>query len=301
MAERELAGVSPSYEALARQVAEDAALCALLDALPREKRQPNLLFGAVRYLDGPIAAWPEFRGFVAGRWAEVRECVLTHSVQTNEPRRTATLLPLLARLPQPLALLEVGASAGLCLYPDRYRYRYGDHTVGADGPELRCEAVGPVPLPDDRPTVAWRRGLDLHPLDVSDDEDVRWLRALIWPEQTDRTALLDAAVAVARADPPDLRTGDLTRDLASAFDGAPDGATRVVFHTAVLAYVDPPGRDAFRAQLREIGATWIANEAPGVVPETKGVAPRGGRFVISQDAVPVALSAPHGQRLEWLG
>ena len=52
------------------------------------------------------------------------------------------LLPVLAALPQPLALLEVGASAGLCLYPDRYAYRYGDHLLGPGEPVLDCAATG---------------------------------------------------------------------------------------------------------------------------------------------------------------
>jgi hypothetical protein len=95
------------------------------------------------------------------------------------------LLPVLAALPQPLALLEVGASAGLCLYPDRYAYRYGDHVVGSGEPVLECAAIGVSP-PTGVPDVVWRAGLDLNPLDVTDSADVAWLEALIWPEHAHR-------------------------------------------------------------------------------------------------------------------
>ena len=38
--------------------------------------------------------------------------------QTNEPARCAVLLPALAQLPEPLALVDVGASAGLTMLFD---------------------------------------------------------------------------------------------------------------------------------------------------------------------------------------
>ncbi|MFI2611332.1 DUF2332 family protein [Kitasatospora sp. NPDC018619] len=124
-AEREARGNSPIYQELAERVAGDGRLCALLDGLPAAKRQPNLLFGAVRHLGGPVTeGWPAFHDWTAEHWAGVSATMLERRTQTNEAGRCATLLPLLAALPQPLALIEVGASAGLCLYPDRYRYRY---------------------------------------------------------------------------------------------------------------------------------------------------------------------------------
>jgi hypothetical protein len=72
-------------------------------------------------------------------------------------RAFAVLLPLLVSLPQPLALLEVGASAGLCLYPDVYAYRYGDASVGAGDVVLGCALSG-GPAPDAGPR--WCGGPD---------------------------------------------------------------------------------------------------------------------------------------------
>ena len=124
MAEHELHGVSPSYEALCQAVAASETTCALLDRLPVGKRQPNLLQGAVRFLGSPVDDPATFLDFATAQWDIVADTMMTHRTQTNEPGACATLLPLLASLPAPLALVEVDASAGLCLYPDRYSYGY---------------------------------------------------------------------------------------------------------------------------------------------------------------------------------
>jgi hypothetical protein len=118
-ADTEARGYAPILEHLAHSVADDDVVIEFVDSLPPGKRQPNLLFAAVRFLDGEATVYERFRSVVVERPDELRETMLHRSTQTNEPGRCATLLPLLARLAQPLALLEVGASAGLCLFPDR--------------------------------------------------------------------------------------------------------------------------------------------------------------------------------------
>jgi hypothetical protein len=303
-AEVEVRPFSPSYEQLCLGVAGDTTLLARLAELPPPKRQPNLLLAAVRFLSGPVGSYPAFRDFVLTRWDDVAATMQARRTQTNEPRRCAPLLPALAALPQPLALIEVGASAGLCLYPDRYAYRYtvGDreHRIGASPVELRCAADAPVPLPSAVPQIAWRAGLDLNPLDVRDEEDMRWLESLIWPEQSERFELFRGAVELARADPPRLVRGDLLRDLPALAAQAPSDLTLVVFHTAVLGYVDATGRAAFTDTMRSLDATWISNEMPGLVPgtdvDTGGVA----RIVLARDQQPLALAGAHGQSVTWL-
>ncbi len=305
IARREFHAHSPSYERLCLGVADDAELLARLETLPRPKQQPLLLLGAVRFLGGPIDSYPAFRGFVTDRWDQLSATMLARRTQTNEPRRCAALLPVLAALPQPLALLEVGASAGLCLYPDRYAYRYGGRApLGQSTVVFDCAVRGNVPVPQALPTIAWRAGLDLAPVDVGDDEAVRWLRSQIWPEQTDRFALLDRAVELARADPVVVRPGDLTRDVVAVAAEAPADATLVVFHCAVLAYLSDGERAAFRGQLAQLAGqrrvVWLANEAPGVVvdlPTPPGAVP----FIVSVGTVPLARADAHGSWLEWFG
>ena len=244
-ARQEARGRSPAYEALAEGVAGDRGILRFVGSLPPEKRQPNLLFAAARYLLGVPADLASLRGLVAASGRELADVMLTRRTQTNEPARCALLLPALAQLPQPLALIEVGASAGLTLLVDRYSYDYAGHRIaGLDpqAPTLRCAPEGPVPLPGRPPVIAWRAGLDLNPLSVASEEDVRWLGCLVWPGEGDRQERLAPAIAAARRDPPALYRGDLIDDLPALAARAPAGATLVVYHSAVLAYVAPQRR-----------------------------------------------------------
>jgi hypothetical protein len=295
---------------LARGVAENASLLKLLAGIPPPKRQPNLLFAAVRHIAGVPQDCLSFRRVMLARWGEIRAVMLSHSTQTNEPGRCATLLPVFARLPQPLALIEVGASAGLCLLPDRYAYRYGNHAVRpddvcADAPVFPCRASAGTPLPRMVPRIVWRAGLDLNPLNVADAAQMAWLETLVWPEQTGRAERLRAAIQIAQADPPRLEQGDLRDGVAALAAEAPKGATLVVFHTAVLAYL--PGeteRRAFATAVTSCCDYWVSNEAPRVLPDIAARAPAQPpreQFILAVNGVPVAWTDPHGAALEWIG
>jgi len=309
-AEEEARGRSPLYESLARGVAEDADLLQLLAGMPSPKRQPNLLFAAVRHIAGVPRDWTAFRYAMLTHWSEIQAVMLSRSTQTNEPGRCATLLPVFARLPQPLALIEVGASAGLCLLPDRYAYNYGDHFVRpddgrSDAPIFPCRASCNTPLPHEVPRIVWRAGLDLNPLDVADTEQMTWLETLIWPEQTGRAERLKAAVQIARADPPRVLRGDLRDSLAALAAEAPRDAALVVFHTAVLAYVSSEAeRIAFAESVSSLCDYWVSNEGPRVLPDVmvRSLAdPPRDRFILAVNGAPVAWTDPHGAALEWIG
>ncbi|MEY8567819.1 DUF2332 domain-containing protein [Brevibacterium linens] len=311
----EASGTSPIYTAWAEGVAADDEVIALLLELPRPKRQANLLFAAARHLGAGEGTYADLRAWLLRHWDDVRELMLARSTQTNEAGRCATLLPALARIPGPLALMEVGASAGLCLYPDRYSYRFtvtgssGSDSAQsttldpADGPSavvLDCELTN-VSVPERLPEVAWRAGIDLNPLDITDADQREWLTSLIWPEHESRRERLLTAASIAAADPPHLVRGDLLDTVESLLAEVPAGTQPVVFHSAVLAYVDAEVRACFASLMRSRDdVVWISNEGAGVLPdtpaqlETLGVE-ADGRFVLSVDGRAVALTGPHGQ------
>lgn len=285
---------SPSYAALAQAIAADPRVLSLLDSLP-QRPHPTLLLGAMRWYDAPLAT-----DWIVANWALVADVLLTRRTQTNEPGRCALLLPALASLPEPLALVEVGASAGLCLLYDRWRYDYDGRVVGSGDVTLHCAVNDLVPVPSRVPEIAWRAGLDLNPLDASDPRMRRWLECLVWPEHTDRLATLHAALDVAASDPPDVRRGDLLADLPRLLDEAPKDATVVVLHTAVLFYADRATRAEFVTLLRERGVHRLGAEGDDVVPnlDTSGVGDR--QFLVSLDDDVLARAQPHGRWLEWL-
>ena len=306
-------GDSPTFADWARGVASDPQVVAWIARLPPIKQQPNLVFAAARWhgvpAPGPYAA---LREALLGDDGRLRATILARSTQTNEVGRLATLVPAFGLLEGPLALLEVGASAGLTLYPDRWGYAWltadGPVTLGSESSRLSCEVRGPAPLPTRLPEVAWRGGIDLNPLDVTDDDAMAWLTTLVWPEHDDRRARLQQAIEVARTDPPTIARGDLLEQLPDlveqAASYAPD-ATVVVFHSAVIAYLEDADRRRFaRAMdgLVESGRChWVSNEGPRVLPEVTGTtAVPPGRFVLGLDGRPLAVTHGHGRSMVWL-
>ena len=309
-AEREAAGRSALYETLARHVAASPDALAFLRGLPAARQQPNLLFAALRLVAGTPASVTAFDQAICDHADAIANVMLTHVTQTNEPGRCAVLMPVLAQIAGPLALIEVGASAGLCLLPDAYGYDWAGHRLaspasdGPSAPVFSCDASANTPLPDRHPEIVWRAGLDLNPLDVSSDADVAWLEALVWPEHQDRLARLRAAIAVAKTLPPCIVAGDLRHNLPGLIAEAPRGATLVVLHTAVLTYLDDQrDRDAFaEAMVRDPRVVWISNEGPQVFPGLAPVAPppRNGMFVLSVNGQPKAWTEPHGGGMHWI-
>src|SRR5262249_3860442 len=162
----------------------------------------NLFFAAIQFLTG-AAGMPktaaQLRKVVRTRDREIADVMRSHRTQTNEVGRCSILLPALP--PRPLALVEVGASAGVCLLPDRFHYRFGRSSPGdpASLVHLSCGiSGGPVPVPPSIPTIVWRRGLDSNPIDVHDEEAVRWLLACVWADHPDRRRRLQGAIELAR-------------------------------------------------------------------------------------------------------
>ncbi|WP_114422689.1 DUF2332 domain-containing protein [Nocardioides houyundeii] len=304
-------GDSPCFEEWALSVAQDPEVLSWLEDLPEAKQQPNLVFAAARRHGAAAPApYAELRRVLLQHGTAVRRTVLACATQTNEVGRLATLVPVLAGLGEPLALVEVGASAGLCLFPDRYDYVWsgaGSLRTGV-GPVLRAEATGPLPVPRRHPQVAWRGGCDLNPLDVQDADQMSWLETLVWPEQEERRRRLRAAIRIARAEPPRLQRGDLLDLLPSLVEEAGRHGLPVVFHSAVAAYLDADERDRFATLMAGLVAQrrchWVSNEGPGVLPGVTATGPAtgppAGRFVLGLDGRAVAWTHGHGHAIEWV-
>jgi hypothetical protein len=308
-AEAEAPGSSAIYEGWARGVVDDNEVLGRLAELPRPKRQPNLIFACSRLLGAPLGPYEPWREWLISNWGDVRAEALVRSTQTNEARRCAVLLPVLGMIDGPIALLEVGASAGLCLYPDRYSYSYdGVRLDPVDGPSavlLECALTGHPPVPRGMPKIVWRAGLDLNPLDVSDPDDITWLETLIWPEQSERLERLRAAMDIVRAEPPRIVRGDAVESLPGLVAEAPADATLVIVTSAAIVYLMPEPRAQLIQYIESSGARWISNEGAGIVPAAKErlegrEPPVPGELLLSLDQHPLAFTGGHGQRLDWL-
>ncbi|MDQ1206144.1 DUF2332 domain-containing protein [Microbacterium sp. SORGH_AS_0862] len=311
-AEEEAPGRSRLYESWAHAVQTTPELAAVLARIPATHRQPPLVFAVSRLLGAPETDGTEWGAWVLAHADALVAESAARSVQTNEPGRCAALLPALSRIQGPVALLEVGASAGLCLYPDRYSYRY----VSESGRARRLDPIaGPAPVvlscdwsgqeAELRiPTVVWRAGIDLHPLDVRSAEDRRWLTGLVWPGESGRRERIDAALDVAAEEPPILHAADAAAPgvIAELARAAPPDATLVVTTPGVLAHVPWDGRrriiDAARASGR-----WITIDAPGLHDGWSGpidsVDWPKDRFALALDGEVLAAVDPLGAAVEW--
>lgn len=271
---------SPLYAALCHHIATDPAVLQLVAEANQATTVTNLFFAAVHYLllsgiQHPVAAYyPDlvetplpfenaylaFRAFCLEHAAEIRTLVNTRFVQTNEVRRCAALFPAFCLLAgriqgRALALLEIGSSAGLHLLWDRYHYQYGpgERTGDLRSPvQIECElrGAGTLPVVKHLPVVTWRLGLDIHPIDVRDEDAVRWLRALIWPEHADRLRLLSTALSVARGDPP-LLAGDAASVLPQVLATVPQNAVLCLFHSYTLNQMPGSVRERILAHIAD--------------------------------------------------
>jgi len=290
---------SPLYDRICRTVADDDAVLALVQEAPPEGHFPNVLLGAVHYLllgglDHPLAAvyagesdadpGPLFVDVCLSHRAEIVDLLATRHTNTNEVGRSALLGPALTevarRLGAPLGLVDVGCSAGLNLFCDRYRLDYG--AAGATGPadapvRIECTVLGGAPpIAAGLPEIVGRTGLDLDPVDVRDDDATRWLLACVWPD-TGRLPRTRRAIEEAKHDPPTIVAGDAVEGITDLVLGLPDGATPVVTTTWMLAYLSREHRVAFREALAAASRTrpiaWVSAEGAGVVDRFDGIEP----------------------------
>jgi hypothetical protein len=336
-ADQECGDYAPLYDRLARGIARDPELLNLAAHARSGQQAPLLLLAAVHALllggaDHALGTFypsvvpraavpseklmPTFRAFCRDYHHALRTLVSTGLVQTNEPRRCTVLLPALATVAhlagdRPLALIEVGASAGLNLLFDRYGYDYGaGRTVGDPAAPVRftCEVRGPrvPPLPAGLPPVVTRVGIDLHPIHADDPQATRWLRALVWPEHPERAAVLQQGLTLAQREPPTLLAGDALAVLPQVV-AAPADAALCVFHIATLAHFPFEARERFRALIVDLGRQrdlfWLSSEGVGL-----GEQRRQGEYVTRLTAFKqgrrtertLATNHQHGAWLAWL-
>ncbi|MCU1370706.1 MAG: hypothetical protein JWO77_1900 [Ilumatobacteraceae bacterium] len=233
---------------------------------------------------------------------------LTQGVQTNEVGRSAALLGgylELGRLGLPLRVLEVGASAGLNLLFDQYRY------LGAGG-----AAFGPAesPLAFSRPwfarepeldlplVVQERRGCDIAPIPIDTHEGRQRLRSFVWGDQPDRMARLDAALAVARDHPPLVDRASAPSWLRTQLAAPRAGCTTVVTHSIMFQYLsDEERRDmleaidaAGRAATSGAPFAWLRLEPGGDQAELRLTTWPGASTHL------LARSSYHGPPVVWL-
>jgi hypothetical protein len=216
-----------------------------------------------------VAAYPPNEISDAGLWATMAAAFVRHEAfildrltsapQTNEVRRSATLLPgfltIAAILGKPLRLLEIGASAGLNLQWDSYRYSLGGATWGdpASPVHLAPNWQGALPPKADI-HVAGRAACDLNPLDPSSPEDRLRLLSYIWADQADRLERTRAALAIAAENRIEVTRADALTWLKAKLAQSAPGVATVVYHSIAWQYLPVKARSDGEAIIAEAGS-----------------------------------------------
>jgi hypothetical protein len=251
------------------------------------------------------AAWPPLQELLERRGDEVQQLALTRPVQTNEVGRSAALAPAILWLSggRPLRILELGASAGLNLRWDAYRYEdaWGDPSSPVKL-ERRYEGRRP-PFEPAEVEIVERRGCDARPVDPSTEEGRLTLLSYVWPDQAERVELLRRALELAPTLPAPVDEAPAAEWLEHALaKPAPKGVATVVVHSVFWHYLDQDEQARIRAALDETGRratretpfAWLRMDAERELTRVDATRWPGGESRL------LARAGYHGRPVRWL-
>jgi hypothetical protein len=292
--EVDAAGTSPLYERVAVALSESGEALRAIEAAPARKRHPTVILAALHDLalagraPALAAAYAAADGDAAAGAAidtllrmtdSVVAIAVRRPVRSDETGRCTVLYPAIAEAARrvgasAVGLIDVGCSAGLNLNVDRVGITCSNGPSLGDPSspvQLPCSIVGGRPIPARAmPEVAARVGVDRDPVDVTDADEARWLRACLWPDQPERFARLEAEMALAAAARPLLLHGDPVEVLPEAFARVPADALPVVTTTWALSHLPLDSRLRFLHRLDEAATgravAWVSAEGVGVAP-----------------------------------
>jgi hypothetical protein len=252
------------------------------------------------------SAWPAFRKALVDKRAEMRD-LLPAGCQTNEVGRSAALLggflEVAYRTRHRLRILEIGASAGLNLRWDHYRYESGAKGWGrVDSPVRFVNSFETPPPLNRRAEIVGRKGCDRDPIDPTSVQGSLALRSFVWADQRERFKLLEGAIAVARQVPVEVERMDAAEFLERELASSRTGVATVVYQSVFIQYVDQPGQQRLA---RAISAAAARASADGPLAYLR-MEPGAQTFEVRLTIWPgggdelVALTRAHGTGVRWL-
>ncbi len=181
--------------------------------------------------------------------------------QTNEAGRSASfmagLLWLSDKVGSRFELNELGASAGINTMMERYHYDLGGVTAGPENSPMQIKPQWRGPLPPIAPVeIVSIQGCDQAPVDLSDSDAALRVKSYVWPENSGRLERMDAAIALASENRPDVAQADALDWVVKRFATRQDaGVVRVINHSIVWQYIPDDRRkrisEAIEAKGRE--------------------------------------------------
>ncbi len=277
-AETECKGSSELYYRLSIQIANDYELLNVAASARQGQPIPNIFLAAVHYLllknkEEQLAKYyPSiqrkrikefpfdlFKVFCLDSENEIRKIISTKIVQTNVISRCAYLMPIFSKLiadeGRPTTLIDIGTSAGLTLNFDKYEYWYNDQKVIGDSNVLVKSKIIESPIPKIFPITQplQKVGIDQNLIDLTDEDETTWLKALVWPDQLGRSVALDEALKMRKSEEVNFVQADSVSDFEREILKVDSRENLIVYATHVLYQFPQARKDEFYAMLDRVG------------------------------------------------
>lgn len=294
--------------------ADNVALraCGALHALARSGWEPDVTGAYPPHPYTPHALW-----IAIGEALRHQDSFLTERLrsapQTNEVARSGAVLGAMLIIAErtrlPLAVYEIGASAGLNLSFDRYRYRLGNNMYwGSPEAPLSIENQwrgSPLPPLDAPLSVVSRHGCDLRPINAGDADDRDRLLSYIWADQAARLQRTELALALTAREGLRIDRDDAAFWLERQFSEPPQpGTTRVAMHTIMWPYMPKETQTRIEDLLDRLGAEATADTPLARLSIEPDDTPGSARVDMSlwptRETITLARMDFHGRWTEWI-
>jgi len=277
-AETECKGNSALYYKLCIQVADDAELLSIAANSKVGQPVPNIFLAAVHYLLLSNAhhhlaryypsiqkkyveeiPFPAFKDFCIANENAIKDIVATRIVQTNVINRCAYLLPIFSKIiadeDRPTTIIDIGTSAGLTLNFDKYEYWYNDQKVFGDSKVIvKSDILGPViPKIYSISHPVFKIGIDQNLIDPSDEDEILWLEALVWPDQMERFVAMEEALKLKELKDIKFVRGETILDFEREILKTDSCNNLIIYATHVLYQFTETQKNEFFAMIERVG------------------------------------------------
>ena len=332
-AEEECKNNSTLYYQLSKQIAGDEELLRLCVFVREGQPVPNIFLAAVHFLilrsgQVPLAQYypsvsgqqtkaipfEMFKAFVLQQQQAIIAIIQHRIVQTNVLTRCNYLLPvfsnILSQEDRPATIIDIGTSAGLALNFDHYEYYYNNEKIYGDSPvKLHCSIKGSkAPVVKHFKNPVKKIGIDQHLIDLKDADDLTWLQALIWPDQTERFLMLKEALNAPELSEITLVEGSTIADCKKLIEAVDPSEMLIISATHVLYQFTDKLLNEFYELLAAVGQKrdfcFLSAEATDTIQSKYSIDNTAVVLTTYKDGkkkeILVAETNGHGNWIKWI-
>jgi hypothetical protein len=277
-AESECRGNSELYYQLSKQIAGDEDLLKIASNTRVGQPIPNIFFASIHYLllknqDNLLAKYypsiqkrfkteipfSTFKAFCIKNENEIKEIISTRIVQTNVINRCAYLMPIFSKIiadeRKPTTIIDIGTSAGLTLNFDKYEYWYNDQKIYGESKVVVKSNILTSNIPTIYPITQpiSKIGIDQNVIDPTDEDEILWLKALIWTDQLERFVAIEEALKLNELKNIDFIQAKTSIDFEKEILKVDKTQTLIIYATHVLYQFSQEQKEEFYSMLERVG------------------------------------------------